>query len=103
MGYHEQGPIFLERSDGKAVLFQVLGASPFKVFQVVGIVHHASAIGIFIVDLDFHDFSKIHGGELRQRRLVHLGQFHHDVVELAKPLSFNRLEPMAQNPLLGGI
>jgi hypothetical protein len=27
---------------------------PFKVFEIVGVIDHAAAVGVFIIDPDFH-------------------------------------------------
>ena len=45
-------------------LAQVLGARPLEVAEVISVVHHPAAVGVFVVDADFHGdyFSGIGAG-----------------------------------------
>ena len=75
MGDQEVDALLLELRDRDALCEQVFGPRPFKIFEIVGVVHHAAAVGILIIDFDVHwSYSVIFGkaGRLGSVTLVSL-------------------------------
>ena len=37
--------------------FKIFGPGPFKIFEIIGVIDHPAAVGVFVVDLDFQYFT----------------------------------------------
>ncbi len=75
MGDQEVDALLLKLRNGDPVCEQVFGSRPFKIFEVVGVIHHAAAVGVLIIDFDVHRrYSVIFGktGKLGSATLVSL-------------------------------
>lgn len=75
MGDQKVDALPLKFRDRNSVCEQVFGPRPFKIFEVVGVIHHAAAVGVLIIDFDVHRrYSVIFGktGKLESVTLVSL-------------------------------
>ena len=54
MGDQKVDALLLEFRDRDSVCEQVFGPRPFKIFEVVGVIHHAAAVGVLIINFDVH-------------------------------------------------
>lgn len=54
MGDQEVDALLLKLRDRDSVCEQVFGPRPFEIFEIVGVVHHAAAVGVLIIDFDVH-------------------------------------------------
>jgi hypothetical protein len=50
---HEEVSVCVVIRHEAEALFHVLGAGSFQILQIIGMVHHTLAIGVFIVDTTF--------------------------------------------------
>ena len=65
----------LKLRDRDPVCKQVFGPRSFKIFEIVGVIHHAATVGILIIDFDVHgSYNVIFGkaGKLGSVTLVSL-------------------------------